>query len=63
MFDSLLKNISLGVVRHLVGGLGAVLITDGYITKADSDSLMGSAMFVAALGWSIYEKWKAKKAQ
>lgn len=59
--DSLFKNIVIGIVRHLVTAGGAYLVSEGVITSSQQNDLLGSALFLAGVAWSAYEKYKTHK--
>lgn len=59
--NDLLKGISMGVVRHLVTAGGAYLIAHGLMDGTDSNNLLGSAMFLAGLAWSVWDKYQAQQ--
>lgn len=48
----------LGVVRHILTGVGGSLVTLGVITSATNDTLFGSLMAIAGVIWSILDKNK-----
>lgn len=59
----------LGIVRHVVGGLGAALVGFGLASSADVataatsvDSIVGGALFLVGLVASIVAKIKGKNA-
>ncbi len=54
---------TLGVVRHLLSGLGGLLVGLGYANQEDVDlifanleTILGAAMAIVATGASIWEK-------
>jgi hypothetical protein len=59
MFQNLLKSIAAGAFRHLVTGLGAILVSNGYLDQSDTAQFIGSAMFFFGIAWSAYQKFKA----
>lgn len=50
------------LVRTALAGWGGGLIADGTITSNQVDQLGGAAAIAITLGWSLYQKWRAKKA-
>lgn len=51
-----MKDSILGVVRHVLGALGASAATSGYIASSEVDGIVGAVMLLIATGWSIYDK-------
>lgn len=48
--------ILLGVARHGLTVLAGTLIAQGYLTQAGGDSLVGAALALLVVGWSIAQK-------
>lgn len=47
-------------MRHLLTGIGGVLVAQGWVSAGDWEKLLaGAIVAVAGLLWSIYQKWKA----
>lgn len=63
MFQTLLKNVALGAVRHFLTGIGGSLVMDGYISADQNTQAVGWIMGLLGIAWSAYEKYKAHKAQ
>jgi hypothetical protein len=62
MFQSLIKNIALGAVRHFLTGLGAAAVTYGYMSADDSNQAVGAAMLLVGFAWSGWQKYQTHKA-
>jgi len=45
-----------GIVRHLLGYAGAILVTAGYLDDATLQAIIGLIMGAGAVGWSVYSK-------
>jgi hypothetical protein len=50
------KEFTLSIVRHLLTGLGAVLIQRGYADAATVDAVIGGALAIAGLALSYADK-------
>jgi len=58
------KDIALGFLRHILGGIGGFIVAHGWLTNAQdaqfipllAQVLLGAAMFVAALVTSAMQK-------
>ena len=56
----LLTSITGSVMRHLLTGIGGVLVAQVWVSAEDWEKLLaGAIVAVAGLVWSIYQKWKA----
>lgn len=62
MFQSLIKNIALGAVRHFVSGIAGAAVLDGYMTQDDSVKTVGAVMLLIGQAWSAWQKYQAHKA-
>lgn len=59
----LLTSITGSVMRHLLTGIGGVLVAQGWVSAEDWEKLLaGAILAVAGLLWSWYQKWQAAKA-
>lgn len=47
------------IVRHALGALGAI----GVVSDTEAEQLAGAIVVVISVGWSIYEKYQARKAR
>lgn len=59
-----MKDIILGLIRHLLTAAGGALATKGVISADDSatvETIVGSAIAIAGGVWSIVAKKKAPK--
>lgn len=55
----LLQSITGSVMRHLLTGIGGVLVAQGWVSAEDWEKLLaGAIVAVAGLAWSFIEKWK-----
>jgi hypothetical protein len=43
-------------VRHTVGGFGVWLVHKGVIDSSQANEFVGTVMFLAAIGWSFWQK-------
>lgn len=56
-----MKEVLFPVIRHLLTAGGALLAAKGIeVTGTDLDTIAGAIVAVVGLGWSIWEKRKAK---
>ena len=63
MIPELLQNIVGSVLRHLLTGVGGVLVAQGWVSDADWQKLLaGTIVFVAGLIWSLVQKWQTPPA-
>jgi len=51
-----MKEIVLGVARHILGAIGAVLATKGFVDEATWQTIIGAVITAASAVWSIFEK-------
>lgn len=58
----MLWSIIQSFVRHSLTSAGAVLVTRGLATQADTDTAVGALMVLIGFGHSIIQKWNAKPA-
>lgn len=61
MFDKLIANIALGVIRHLATAAGGWMVTQGIIDKSQLEPFLGSVLFLAGLAVSVADKLIAHK--
>lgn len=50
------------LVRHLLGGVGASLVTAGYLSNDQATAIIGGIGALAAVGWSLLQKRKQRAA-
>lgn len=55
-----MKDILLGIVRHLLTTAGGSLIAKGVVTSATLDQGVGAALTVVGVAWSIAHKMISK---
>jgi hypothetical protein len=60
--DKAMQAMILGLIRHLLTGLGGYLVSVGLVTGDQSADLIGAVMVIASTGWSVYQK-KQQKAE
>lgn len=60
MFEGLLNQIAMSAIRHGVTAGGAILVSDGLATSAQTTDLLGSVLFLAGFAWSVADKIMAK---
>lgn len=48
--------VILGVVRHVLSGIGAILAAKGYVGADEAEVAVGAVMALAAVGWSAWSK-------
>lgn len=51
-----MKEKVLGLVRHILSGVGAILVAKGYIEDSLLQEAIGGIMAIVAVGWSIGSK-------
>lgn len=49
----------MGVVRHVLSGVGVFLAAQGWVSEADVEMAGGAILSLVALGWSM---WSNKNA-
>lgn len=49
------------LLRHGIAGWGVVLADDGLMTEDDLQLVIGAAMTIFGIAWSVFEKWMARK--
>lgn len=52
--DSVISKVVLTVIRRLIVGWGATLVSQGLITKDQDNQLIGAIMVIVPIGFSIY---------
>jgi hypothetical protein len=50
------REMWMGVSRHVLGFVGAVLVTLGYVDAGTAEALVGASVTVGATVWSILSK-------
>lgn len=51
-----MKDMILGIVRHLITAGGVALVTKGVLDAATANTAVGAVMTLLSVGWSVYEK-------
>ncbi len=57
-----LKELIGGIVRHVLTLGGGVLVTNGAIDPTQAETLVGAAMAIFGVAWSVWAKRKAPAA-
>lgn len=61
ILGQIVKAGSLGFLRHAAGAGGAALVAHGLMTQSQDQQFVGAMATLGALGFSVYDKWKAQK--
>jgi hypothetical protein len=61
MFEKLISQIGASAVRHVFTSIGALLVADGLANQSDAQQLVGCMCWLATFGFSIWDKYEAKK--
>lgn len=56
-----MKDILMGLARHVGGYVGGLLAAKGYIESSQTEIVIGIVVGVAAIGFSIWDKRKRAK--
>jgi hypothetical protein len=59
--NGLIKAIGLGVIRNAATAGGGWLVAHGYMAANQTDGFLGSVLFLAGLGFTVYDKIVVKK--
>lgn len=51
-----------GLIRHILTIAGGALVHDGFATQDQSTQLVGGAMALIGICWSLYNKYQHRKA-
>lgn len=54
-----MKNAIFGIIRHILTAAAGGLAANGTITDTQLEQGIGAILFLAGLGWSIWDKKKA----
>jgi hypothetical protein len=49
-----------GIVRHILTTVGGALVTNGYVTDAQLETLVGAVVVLAGVTWSVIQKKRAE---
>jgi len=52
-----MQTIILGILRHLLTGLGGAAVTKGYLSADDSTAAIGAILTLAGIAWSVWNKF------
>jgi hypothetical protein len=52
-----LKQVILGLIRHVLTVGAGALVTDGYLSSSDAQTAVGAVMALAVIGWSAWNKY------
>lgn len=55
-----MKDVVLGLARHLLGALGAAAATKGLIEASQVDGIVGALLLLLGVGLSVADKLKKK---
>lgn len=58
-----LKELIGGIVRHALTIAGGALVTQGQLEAAQAETLIGAAMAIFGVAWSVWQKKKAPAAE
>jgi hypothetical protein len=61
MFDNIIGDAIGSVARSAACTAGGALVAAGLMQQSQLASFEGSVIFLAALGWSVYEKWQSRQ--
>jgi hypothetical protein len=50
------KDIWLGLARHILTALGGVFVARGYIDASSADAVVGAAITLGGVAWSVADK-------
>ena len=56
-----MQTIILGILRHLLTGLGGAAVTKGYLSTDDSTAAIGAILTLIGVAWSIWNKFQSVK--
>jgi len=54
--NKIMKDIIMGVIRHFLTSFGGGLIVKGLLTAAQFNEILGAAMALIGLIWSVLDK-------
>ena len=54
-------DIILSLVRNALLAVGAGLVTNGYTSSTELETLVGAVVILVSLAWKLILKWKASK--
>jgi len=57
------QDIILGIVRHVLTGLGSVLVTKGLTDAAGVESAVGALIALMGFIWSVVAKTRGQKSE
>lgn len=46
----------LGIVRHILTAAGGILVTNGYLSASDSQTIVGGLVAIIGVVWSVLSK-------
>lgn len=62
ILDGVVAKVVLGIIRHVVAGWGASLVTQGLASQDQVNQIVGAIMVIVPIGFSIYDKMQAQSA-
>lgn len=57
--EGIIGKITLGIIRHMVSGMAAGMVTKGLMDQSTSAQAVGALMFLITVGFSVYDKVNA----
>lgn len=54
----MMKDMVLGIARHLLTAGGGALVAQGTLDAATAQTAVGALVTLVGVGWSVYEKSK-----
>lgn len=58
-----LKELVGGIVRHVLTIAGGALVTNGALDPSQAETLIGAAMAIFGVAWSVWAKRRAAKTE
>ena len=58
---NIVGNITLGIIRHVMNGAFAGLVTKGLLDHNTEQQAVGAAMLLITTGFSVYDKMQAEQ--
>lgn len=61
--SSFVSQVVLAMLRHITSIGAGSLTTEGLLDGDQAQALIGAVLTLAALGFSVWDKWKLKKKE
>lgn len=58
----LMKQFTLGVIRHGLTTAGGALVTQGVVSAGEAEQAVGAVMVLVGLAWSLWRKYERAHA-